>query len=118
MRQSNLLAFFVLSLDLAVGSTPAVALVIEPVSLTRTVSASASVTDPVSGMQDVDPGQTISSTNPSLTFSISTNASASLLGWSAGSSASSWTVSFSDLPAGDHIVNLAADTSATLNANP
>src|SRR5258705_158343 len=37
---------------------------------------------------------------------------------SGGSSASSWTVSFSDLPAGDHIVNLAADTSATLNANP
>jgi hypothetical protein len=116
MRRPSLLALVGLSFALAVGSAPATALVIQPVSVTRTVSASSSVTDSASGMQDVDPGQTLSSTDPSLTFQIGTNSSSSLLGWSATSSSGSGTVSMLDLGSGEFGVRLALDANASVSA--
>lgn len=100
-----------------VGTSPAAAAVIVPVSLSRTVSASSGVMDSASGTQDVDPGQSSSSTNPSFTLSIGASSSSSLLGWSAQSSAGSGTVSTVDLGSGLFGLNLTLSAQASVGTS-
>jgi hypothetical protein len=61
------IAFVGLSIALLVVSLPAAAAVIVPVSITRTVSASSSVTNRAAGTQDVDSEQPAPTTNTILT---------------------------------------------------
>jgi len=68
-------------------------------------------------MQDVDPGQSSSSTDPSLTLSIGASSSSSLLGWSAQSSAGSGTVTLVDLGSGLFAVNLTLGANASASGN-
>jgi hypothetical protein len=100
-----------------VGTSPAAAAVIVPVSLSRTVTASSGVSDSASGAEDVHPGQPLSSTDPSLTLSIGASSSSSLLGWSAQSSASSGTVTLLDLGSGLFGVNLSLGANASASGN-
>jgi hypothetical protein len=100
-----------------VGASPASAAVIVPVSLSRTVSASSSVQDDASGTEDVDPGQSSSSTDPSFTLSIGASSSSSLLGWSAQSSAGSGTVSTVDLGPGLFGLNLTLSAQASVGTS-
>jgi hypothetical protein len=86
-RASSGLAFTALSLALLVGSLPAAASVIVPVSIERTVSASASVTNSATGLSDVHSDNPPVSTNPSLTFGVSAQTRAGLSGMSASADA-------------------------------
>jgi hypothetical protein len=122
MLRSSSCTIVGLVLALTAGTRPSEASVIEPVSLSRSVEASGSVTDLVNGTEVVDPGQSFSSTDPSLTLQITANASATLSGATATGSARSGTVSQSNL--GDYFgspafgLQLATTAEARANAPP
>jgi hypothetical protein len=114
MRGSTSLGLVGLLLTLIAGSRPSEASVIEPVSLRRSVEASGRVTDLVSGTEVVDPGQSFSSDDPSLTLQLTANASATLSGATATASARSGTVSQGQLP--DYLGEPAFELRLTTNA--
>jgi len=74
------------------GAVPARALLFETVSVTRSVSADANITDLANGMESVDPGQSFSSNDPSLDLLLTANASASIAGGTVTGTATSGTV--------------------------
>jgi len=106
-----------LSLVWLADSLPAAASVIVPVSITRGATAYSGVADGVSGTQDVHNDLPPSSTNPSLTYSLTANGSSSLAGWSASASANSGPVSLVELGPGRFGVRISVGAFADVDEN-